>query len=151
MVRIDLGVEPAHMPECFSIFMNDSMDTANMKGMLQVNASPPGHLPRGKPRAGWASRQIPWGSWSSETGRTSSRLRARCTYHVGCDGPGPQVSTVGEDVCNYREVNRNPVQHRNVHGMLRAIFGLFLPTDPESQDAVGGHIQAVDGRACWKC
>jgi hypothetical protein len=41
MVRIDLGVEPAHMPDLFSIFMNDAIDTANMKGMLQVNASPP--------------------------------------------------------------------------------------------------------------
>ncbi|KAJ7872425.1 hypothetical protein B0H13DRAFT_2349461 [Mycena leptocephala] len=36
MARIDLGVEPAHMPNLFSIFMNDSMDTANMEGMLQM-------------------------------------------------------------------------------------------------------------------
>ncbi|KAJ7841462.1 hypothetical protein B0H13DRAFT_2676788 [Mycena leptocephala] len=41
MACIDLGVEPAHMSDLFSIFMNDSMDTANMKGMLQVIASPP--------------------------------------------------------------------------------------------------------------
>jgi hypothetical protein len=41
MARIDLGVEPVHMPDFFSIVMNDSMDTANMKGMLQVNASTP--------------------------------------------------------------------------------------------------------------
>jgi hypothetical protein len=41
MARIDLGVELAHMPNLFSIFMNDSMDTANMEGMLQINASPP--------------------------------------------------------------------------------------------------------------
>jgi hypothetical protein len=34
--------------------------------------------------------------------------------------------------------------------MLRAVFGFFLPTDPESQDGEGGHILAVDGRACWK-
>ncbi|KAJ7887987.1 hypothetical protein B0H13DRAFT_2342078 [Mycena leptocephala] len=46
MARIDLGVEPAHMPDFFSIFMNDSMDTANMKGMLQVNTSPPQRLTR---------------------------------------------------------------------------------------------------------
>jgi hypothetical protein len=30
--------------------------------------------------------------------------------------------------------------------MLRAVFGFFLSTDPESQDAEGGYIQAVDGR-----
>jgi hypothetical protein len=40
MARINLGVELAHIPDFFSIFMNDLMDTANMKGMLQVNASP---------------------------------------------------------------------------------------------------------------
>jgi hypothetical protein len=33
-----------------------------------------------------------------------------------------------------------------MHGMLRAVFGFFLPMDPESQDAEGGHIQAIDGR-----
>jgi hypothetical protein len=29
MAHIDLGVEPAHMPDFFSIVMNDSMDTTN--------------------------------------------------------------------------------------------------------------------------
>jgi hypothetical protein len=38
MARIDLGVEPAHMPDFSSIFMSDSMDTANIKGMIQVGA-----------------------------------------------------------------------------------------------------------------
>jgi hypothetical protein len=41
MACIDLGVEPAHMPDFFGIFMNNSMDTANMKGILQVNAFTP--------------------------------------------------------------------------------------------------------------
>ncbi|KAJ7841457.1 hypothetical protein B0H13DRAFT_1910288 [Mycena leptocephala] len=36
MARIDLGVEPAHMPDFFSIFMNGSMENANMKGLLQM-------------------------------------------------------------------------------------------------------------------
>ncbi|KAJ7872414.1 ABC protein [Mycena leptocephala] len=33
----------------------------------------------GKTRTGWASRQIPWASWSSGTGRASSRLPAQHT------------------------------------------------------------------------
>jgi hypothetical protein len=41
MARMDLGVESAQMSDFFGIFMNDSMDTANMGAMLQVNASPP--------------------------------------------------------------------------------------------------------------
>jgi hypothetical protein len=72
------------------------------------------------------------------------------THQGGRDGPGPRVSTVGEDVRNYREVTRGAAQHRDVHGVLRAVFGFFLPMDPKSQDGEGGHIQAVDdGRACW--
>jgi hypothetical protein len=51
MACIDLGVEPAHMPDFFSIVMNDSMDTANMKGMLQVNAPPPNASRDGGPYA----------------------------------------------------------------------------------------------------
>ncbi|KAJ7832581.1 hypothetical protein B0H13DRAFT_1914939 [Mycena leptocephala] len=64
------------------------------------------------------------------------------THHAGCDGPGPRVYAVGEDVRSQREVNRGAVQHRDVHGMLCAVFGFFPPTDPESQDAEGGHIQS---------
>ncbi|KAJ6594919.1 hypothetical protein B0H19DRAFT_1057128 [Mycena capillaripes] len=41
MARIDLGIEPADVPEFFNIFVNEPVDTANMKGMLRVNGFTP--------------------------------------------------------------------------------------------------------------
>jgi hypothetical protein len=41
MARIDLGVEPADITDFFSIFMDEPLDTANIKGMLQVNGFTP--------------------------------------------------------------------------------------------------------------
>ncbi|KAJ7857866.1 hypothetical protein B0H13DRAFT_2356795 [Mycena leptocephala] len=41
MARIDLCVEPAHMPNFFSLFMNDSMDTVNMKACFRSTRHPP--------------------------------------------------------------------------------------------------------------
>ncbi|KAJ7887707.1 hypothetical protein B0H13DRAFT_2342304 [Mycena leptocephala] len=88
MARIDLGVEPAHMPDSFSIFMNDSMDTANMKGVLQY--LPPG---AGKvERMGFEANSV----GHMEFGNGTSQQLITCTAHI----PGPRVSTVGEDIRN---------------------------------------------------
>ncbi|KAJ7824111.1 hypothetical protein B0H13DRAFT_1919310 [Mycena leptocephala] len=82
--------------------MNDLMDTANMKGMPQVNtftSLTPRQMAdltpkrmdkvsgarRGKTRTGWASRQIPRGSWSSGMGRASSRLPAQHIMQAAMD------------------------------------------------------------------
>ncbi|KAJ7914332.1 hypothetical protein B0H13DRAFT_1611638, partial [Mycena leptocephala] len=37
MARIDIGVEPADMPDFFKIFMGEQLGNGKMKGMLQVN------------------------------------------------------------------------------------------------------------------
>ncbi|KAJ7830367.1 hypothetical protein B0H13DRAFT_2372030 [Mycena leptocephala] len=94
---IDLGVEPAHMPDFFSIFMNDSMDTANMKGMLQVNVSPPNASPDGGPYAqayyGYSLWRQVWENADRmgfeansvglmEFGNGASQQSITCTVHI---------------------------------------------------------------------
>ncbi|KAJ7830376.1 hypothetical protein B0H13DRAFT_2433724 [Mycena leptocephala] len=145
MVRIDLGVEPVHIHDIFSIFVNDSMDTANMKGMLQMADLTPKRI-WGQARENADQMDFEADSVGlMKFGKAVDYLHG--AHHVGCDGLGPQVSTGGEDVRNCREVNRGAIQHRSAHGILRTVFGFFLPTDPESQDAEGENIQAVDDTA----
>ncbi|KAJ7887685.1 hypothetical protein B0H13DRAFT_2277490 [Mycena leptocephala] len=110
MACIDLGVEPAHMADFFSIFMNDSMDTANMKGMLQVNVFTPQRLTRWRtlcpsvwiqylaPGAGKCGPDVlggkfRWAHGVRERGKSAVDY-LHSTYHADCDGSGPQVSAV---------------------------------------------------------
>jgi hypothetical protein len=112
MARIDRGLEPAHMSDLLSIFMNDSMDTANMKVMLQVNVLPPHASPDGRPHAQAYGCSI-WHQARENADRMGFEADSvglmevrgepavdylHSTHHAGCDGRGPRVSTVGDDV-----------------------------------------------------
>ncbi|KAJ7872437.1 hypothetical protein B0H13DRAFT_2349475 [Mycena leptocephala] len=79
------------MPDFFSIFMNDSIDTANMKGMLEMADLTPKRTGkrgperlRGKFRGAHGVRG--WGEPAVDY--------LHSTHHASCNGPGPRVSAI---------------------------------------------------------